>query len=147
MKMQQDFSDLICLQGNVQFDVPAAVSTQIVYLGMNFLLNTYLRIKDKEEAVVTHWVQLLNSWVQHSKEACSWCVKYFSSEDGAPHIQPLLLEAPDKMIRGHFRSVVAVVPSFISPFAILTPLAATFIFMLNSHIPCTVICSCIITHK
>lgn len=103
-----NFIQQICSanSGNGQYDVPAPIAIQVVYLGMNFLLNTYLRIKDKEEAMVTLWVQLLNSWVQHSKEACSWCVKYFSSEDGAAHIQPLLLEAPDKMTRGHFSNLL-----------------------------------------
>ena len=119
------YENTALLQGSGQFDVPAHISTQIVYLGMNFLLNTYLRIKDKEEAVVTHWVQLINSWVQHSKEASSWCVKYFSSEDGVAHIQPLLLEAPEKMTRGHFRLVMAVLHSIFSSLVILNPLVAT----------------------
>ncbi|KAK8401660.1 hypothetical protein O3P69_001054 [Scylla paramamosain] len=92
--------------GSGQFDVTAPISIQVVRLGVNFLLNTYLRIKDKEEPVITHWVEILSSWVKHSKEASSWCVRYFSSEDGVSHIQPLLLEAPDKMTRGHFSNLL-----------------------------------------
>lgn len=83
-----------------------ALSVKAVYLGMNFLLNTYLRTKDKEESVITQWIHLLNTLVQQSRDACSWAVDYFSSEDGGIHIQPLLLECPNKMIRGHFSNLL-----------------------------------------
>ncbi|XP_068228806.1 LOW QUALITY PROTEIN: ubiquitin carboxyl-terminal hydrolase 24-like [Palaemon carinicauda] len=79
-----------------------SMSVQAVYLGLNFLLNTYLRTKDKEENTALQWGQLLLSLLQYSREACSWVVNYFASEDGAAHIGPLLLECPDKSVRCHF---------------------------------------------
>ncbi|XP_069185948.1 ubiquitin carboxyl-terminal hydrolase 24 isoform X1 [Procambarus clarkii] len=83
-----------------------ALCVKAVYLGLNFLLNTYLRTKDKEEFVINQWMHLLNTLVQQSREACSWAVNYFSSEDGGMHIAPLLLECPNKMIRGQFSNLL-----------------------------------------
>ncbi|XP_071548346.1 ubiquitin carboxyl-terminal hydrolase 24-like isoform X1 [Panulirus ornatus] len=82
---------------------------QAVDLGMNFLLNTYLRMKDKEEPVIIRWMQLLSSLIQQSREACTWVVSYFSSDSGVKHVQSLLLECPNKMIRGHFSNLLGFV--------------------------------------
>ncbi|CAL4149746.1 unnamed protein product, partial [Meganyctiphanes norvegica] len=71
-------------------------------LGMNFLLNTYIRIKDKEENVIQLWVDLLYSFMQENRESSSWAVGYFMLEEGSSHLAPLLLECPDKMVRQQF---------------------------------------------
>ncbi|XP_042228398.1 ubiquitin carboxyl-terminal hydrolase 24-like isoform X1 [Homarus americanus] len=99
-------ANLFGLQENGQTSSNGALFVQAIYLGMNFLLNTYLRTKDKEESVINQWVHLLNTVVQQSREACSWAVNYMSIEDGGAHIQPLLLECSNKMIRGQFSNLL-----------------------------------------
>ncbi|KAK4305331.1 hypothetical protein Pmani_022773 [Petrolisthes manimaculis] len=84
---------------------------QAVNLGMNFLLNTYLRMKDKNDTVVSQWVELLGRLVQQCGDACQAALKYLSSESGASHLQPLLLECPDKTIRAQFSKLVGVLLS------------------------------------
>ncbi|KAK7081025.1 Ubiquitin carboxyl-terminal hydrolase 24 [Halocaridina rubra] len=79
---------------------------QAAYLGVNFLLNTYIRTKVKEEAAIIQWGQVLLTLAQQSKEACSWLMNYFASNDGIAHITPLLLECPDKIIRTHFSNLL-----------------------------------------
>ncbi|CAL4157374.1 unnamed protein product, partial [Meganyctiphanes norvegica] len=76
-------------------------------LGMNFLLNTYIRIKDKEENVIQLWVDLLYSFMQENRESSSWAVGYFMLEEGSSHLAPLLLECPDKMVRQQFSTLLS----------------------------------------
>ncbi|KAB7497648.1 Ubiquitin carboxyl-terminal hydrolase 24, partial [Armadillidium nasatum] len=76
-----------------------------VSLGLKFLLNTYLRTRGKEVSVVQRWLELLTEILEKERMATSWCVHYFVSE-GELHIQPLLLECPDKMVRVHFGNLL-----------------------------------------
>ncbi|ROT66789.1 putative ubiquitin carboxyl-terminal hydrolase 24 [Penaeus vannamei] len=93
-------------QEKSQNGVSSILCVQAVHLGLNFLLNTYLRTKDKEEGVISQWVQLIHSLCMQSKEACSWVINFFTAEHGSVHILPLLLECPNKMIRSQFGNLL-----------------------------------------
>ncbi|XP_076051171.1 ubiquitin carboxyl-terminal hydrolase 24-like isoform X2 [Oratosquilla oratoria] len=75
--------------------------TESLALGLNFLLNTFLRTKSREESEVVEWGDLLHRLLRASAKASAWA-RVFLAGEGSIHVQPLLLECPNKMVRTHF---------------------------------------------
>ena len=71
-------------------------------LGMKFLTNTYLRTRNKDLGVVQRWMGLLIGVLNYPM-AAQWVVEYFASPEGEAHLQPLLLECPEKTVRLQIR--------------------------------------------
>ncbi|EEC12443.1 hypothetical protein IscW_ISCW010219, partial [Ixodes scapularis] len=78
---------------------------QSLNLAVNFFLNTYLKYKKKDSAVIVEWVNCIETIISQSEEAAAWLLKYLA--DAGPSVIKLyLLECPSREVRHTFVQIL-----------------------------------------
>ncbi|WP_411023134.1 hypothetical protein, partial [Salmonella sp. s51228] len=78
-----------------------------MHLSINFLFNTYFRIRKKLRSDRDHWVQNINSMVTRNKHACLGLISFLGKSDAKQYIKPYLLECPSKEVRSAFALILS----------------------------------------
>ena len=76
-----------------------------VKLGVHFLFNSYLHLKRRQVQVMKDCVEVVERFINSSKEANLWLINYLATE--ALHsFRPFILECPIREVRVHFSRLV-----------------------------------------
>ncbi|XP_070196439.1 ubiquitin carboxyl-terminal hydrolase 24-like isoform X2 [Littorina saxatilis] len=91
-----------------------AMCVNALQLSTTFLLNTYLRTRQRTQCDLDEWVQVLDMLMSRSKEGCLWFIDFLAT-DGNQYLKPFLLECPVKEVRVMFsRLMESMITSFLA---------------------------------
>ncbi|KAG1652915.1 Ubiquitin carboxyl-terminal hydrolase 24 [Nymphon striatum] len=79
---------------------------QALCLAVNFLFNTYLHMKKKEKNVVEKWLNTIDTILKESREASSWLMDYFASDDGSACSKLFLMECSSRDVRQKYVTIL-----------------------------------------